>query len=266
MLKNYLLELKRTNPDAMLKLDRELLGLDRWFMKGSYPGQIITLVGVDQNHGTYPLAYAIVKAEKSLKDDLGLQRNSDFTFIRDRQKGIVPTIVDVFPREHETYLEGDFKDHLWKCAATSTVQLFNKAMDDFKAFHEATHAWLKQIPPQNWSKGHFSFIGRCHSDIVLNNICGVFNGQLVYSRYKPIITALDYIRQYLMKNVLNVQRVIAKYDGPLTLVATKMFGKIKEETVEYNVIWNGGNKYEMIGPFQDQVIVDVQVKSCFYRH
>ena len=74
---------------------RDLLGLDGCFMSGQFPGQILTAVGVDPNSGIYPLAYAIVEAETKdswkwfldcLGDDLGLFRNSNFTFISDRQK------------------------------------------------------------------------------------------------------------------------------------------------------------------------------------
>jgi hypothetical protein len=74
---------------------RQLLGLDGAFMKGPYPGQLLTAVGLDPNNGFYPLAYAIVEAENKnswiwflqcVQDDLGLASNSNFTFISDRQK------------------------------------------------------------------------------------------------------------------------------------------------------------------------------------
>ncbi|XP_076938294.1 uncharacterized protein LOC143606406 [Bidens hawaiensis] len=77
---------------------RELLGLDGCFMKGIYPGQILTAVGVDSNNGIYPVAYAIVESENTnswtwfleiLADDLDLTSNSNFTFMSDRQKVII---------------------------------------------------------------------------------------------------------------------------------------------------------------------------------
>jgi hypothetical protein len=64
-------------------------------MKGPYPGQCLTAVGLDPNNGIYPLAYAIVEAENKgswtwflqcIQDDLDLRPNSNFTFISDRQK------------------------------------------------------------------------------------------------------------------------------------------------------------------------------------
>ena len=75
--------------------------------------------------------------------------------------------------------------------------------------------------------------------MVLNNICEVFNRQLVQGRDKPIITCLEFIREYLMKKIVVVKRLISRSDGPLTPAATKAFDKIKTEASQYNVIWTG---------------------------
>nr|GEW39276.1 transposase, MuDR, MULE transposase domain protein [Tanacetum cinerariifolium] len=42
---------------------RELLGLDCAFIKGSFPGQVLVVVGVDSTNDIFPLAYALVEAE-----------------------------------------------------------------------------------------------------------------------------------------------------------------------------------------------------------
>ncbi|KAL4555657.1 hypothetical protein LXL04_038284 [Taraxacum kok-saghyz] len=138
VLRDYLLELQATNEGTTVKLDvvsdpnlsntnrqfkrvyiclgslkkgfkagvREFLGLDGAFMKGPFPGQILTAVGVDSKNGIYPVAYAIVEAEyrhswtwflQCLQDDLDLYSNSNFTFISDRQKGILQAVSQVFP-------------------------------------------------------------------------------------------------------------------------------------------------------------------------
>nr|GFB40629.1 hypothetical protein [Tanacetum cinerariifolium] len=85
---------------------RDLLGLDGSFLSGSYPGWILTAVGVDPNNGIYPLAYAIVESENKdswkcflecVGDDLDLFKNSNFTFISNRQKGIISAIAESFP-------------------------------------------------------------------------------------------------------------------------------------------------------------------------
>nr|GEW08007.1 putative NHL domain-containing protein [Tanacetum cinerariifolium] len=127
LLRDYVLELQRTNEDTTVKIDlerdynpsettrqfkriyvcigalkrgfkeglRDLFGLDGCFIKGQYPGQLLTAVGINANHGIYPLAYAILETENTsywslfltcLGDDLDLNPMSNFTFIYDRQK------------------------------------------------------------------------------------------------------------------------------------------------------------------------------------
>ncbi|GKB44455.1 mutator type transposase [Tanacetum coccineum] len=128
---------------------RELLGLDGAFMKGQYPGQLITAVSIDANNRIYPVAYGIVESESkdswiwflnSLGDDLELYRNSNFTFITDRQKGFLPAIKTLFPvAEHSncvryihqnmslTWREGMYKELLWKATIATTIVEFNKS-------------------------------------------------------------------------------------------------------------------------------------------
>lgn len=80
--------------------------------------------------------------------------------------------------------------------------------------------------------------GRAHCDVLLNNMCEVFNRQLVDGRDKPIITCLEFIREYLMKKIANVQKLIDKCNGPLTPNATRLFEVIKKKAAQYQVNWN----------------------------
>ncbi|KAL4554369.1 hypothetical protein LXL04_039506 [Taraxacum kok-saghyz] len=124
ILRDYCLELQATNPGTTIKIDvysepnpsnpsrmyskarlqacgRDILGFDGAFMKEPFPWQVLTAVGLDSNNGIYPVAYAIVESENiaswkwfldCLGDDLDLGVNSNFTFITDRQKGLIPAI------------------------------------------------------------------------------------------------------------------------------------------------------------------------------
>nr|GEX53038.1 hypothetical protein [Tanacetum cinerariifolium] len=71
---------------------RQLLGLDRAFMKENYPGQLLTAVSVDANNEI--VTYGIVESKSKeswtwflscLGDYFNLEANSNFTFITDRQ-------------------------------------------------------------------------------------------------------------------------------------------------------------------------------------
>ncbi|GJZ51393.1 ribonuclease H-like domain-containing protein [Tanacetum coccineum] len=82
--------------------------------------------------------------------------------------------------------------------------------------------------------------GRAKSDILLNNLCECFNGKILDARDAPIITALKYIREYLMRRMVNVITVIKKTDGPLTPSATKLLKVAMDKANKYTVGFNGG--------------------------
>ncbi|GJT83440.1 transposase, MuDR [Tanacetum coccineum] len=88
---------------------RDLLVFDGCFLSGTYLGWILTAVGVDPNNGIYTLAYAIVESEN-----------------KDSWKWFM------------WKLEGGqmYKEMLWRCAITSTVQRFDKHMDKLKDLRE----------------------------------------------------------------------------------------------------------------------------------
>ncbi|GJU27546.1 mutator type transposase [Tanacetum coccineum] len=187
---------------------------------------ILIVVGVDPNYGIYHLAYAIVESENKqawpwfldcLRDELELVRNLNFTFVTDKQKGLIPALAETFPYvEHRFCLKHiydnmklqwrgqQFKDLLWKCAIATTVSYFNRNMEELKA--------------------------RPHCDVLLNNMCEVLNRQLKDGRDKPIITCLEFIREYLMKRIVIVQHVISKSNGPLTPKANKCVVNVDERT------------------------------------
>ncbi|KVH93579.1 hypothetical protein Ccrd_004371 [Cynara cardunculus var. scolymus] len=109
----------------------------------------------------------------------------DATDILVEVDGIITAIAKVFPcTEHRYCIQHiseymrlswkgkQYKDMLWRCATASTIQQFDNEIS--------------------------------HTDILLNNICEVFNKQLLDARYKPICSTLEYIRVYLMKRIVNV--------------------------------------------------------------
>ncbi|XP_076923134.1 uncharacterized protein LOC143585176 [Bidens hawaiensis] len=203
-------------------LGRELLGLDGCFMKEKYPGQILTAVGTDGNNCLYPVAFAIVEAKCTdswklfldlLGDDLDLPPDANFTFISDRQKGLIQAVESVFPRaEHQFYCR-HIHENLRATSATS-IPYFNMAMEEIKKTNPDMFLWLSEIPAARWSRSHFS--GRAKSDMLLNNLCESFNKQLVGARDKPIITCLEYIREYLTMRIVTVKKMQATARGLLT--------------------------------------------------
>ncbi|XP_076923938.1 uncharacterized protein LOC143586230 [Bidens hawaiensis] len=136
-------------------------------------------------------------------------------------------------------------------------------MDELKAFNPDVHFWLSNIHPKHWSKSHFS--GRVVSDMLINNMCEVFNGKIVEGRDMPIISALEYIREYLMRRIVNVLEVIDKIEGLLTPIATTELQKIRTNAAHYTVQWNGGDLYQVSGIPGKQRVVYLVKRTCTCR-
>ncbi|GKD59778.1 hypothetical protein Tco_1297287 [Tanacetum coccineum] len=226
-----------------------MLGLDGAFMKGPFSGQVLAAVRLDSNNGIYLMAYVLDEAKSKsswcwflqcLGDDIDLHPNSNFTFINDGQK-----------------------DLLWRSASSTSIKDFEKCMLEPKKMNPKAHEWLNKIPPEHWARSHFS--GRAKSDLLLNNLCEVFNGKIVEGRDMLVITLLEYIKEYCMKRIVNVQSVIDKCTGPLTPTTTRIMESIKKEAYFMKVQWNGANKYQVSGSLNDQCVMDVVTMTCSSR-
>nr|GEY47317.1 RNA-directed DNA polymerase, eukaryota, reverse transcriptase zinc-binding domain protein [Tanacetum cinerariifolium] len=74
--------------------------------------------------------------------------------------------------------------------------------------------------------------------------------KLLDARDSPINTTLEFVREYLMKRIVIVQKIIQKCDGPLTLAVAKLFDKIKATLTRCTVEWNGSELYQEISGIQ----------------
>ncbi|XP_076924322.1 uncharacterized protein LOC143586727 [Bidens hawaiensis] len=254
-------------------LGRELLGLDGCFMKGKYPGQILTAVGTDGNNCLYPVAFAIVEAECTdswkwfldlLGDDLDLPHD-----------GLIQAVESVFPRaEHrfccrhihenlrQTWRGDLYKGLFYRAASATSVPYFNMAMEEIKKTNLDMFLWLSEIPAARWSRSHFS--GRVLSDMLLNNLCESFNKQLVGARDKPIITCLEYIREYMTMRIVTVKKMQATAMGPLTLQATKAWDEIQTKASKLTVMMVDDVTYQ-VKSLRSQCVVNVGDRTCTCR-
>ncbi|GJV69621.1 ribonuclease H-like domain-containing protein [Tanacetum coccineum] len=62
--------------------------------------------------------------------------------------------------------------------------------------------------------------------------------------------------------LLVVQKVINKSNGPLTPTATKIFNNIKKEAAQITVLWNGGELYQATGPHSTQYVCNMTQRTC----
>ena len=75
---------------------RRIIGLDGCFLKSPFGGQLLTAMGRDGNDNMFPIAMAVVEAERydswkwflmELKIEVGVENGAPWRFISDRQKG-----------------------------------------------------------------------------------------------------------------------------------------------------------------------------------
>nr|KAJ0217988.1 hypothetical protein LSAT_V11C300147840 [Lactuca sativa] len=185
--------------------------------------------------------------------------------------GLIPAIAHIFPCvEHKYCLRHiyknmrkvwrttEYKEHLWNCAKATTIPEFETLMREFRSYDVEAYEWIMKIPPHHCARSHLS-------DMLLNNLCEVFNSKLVKGRDKPIITCLEFIREYLMKRVCNVMKVINKCTGSLTPTGERLLQANISSASQYTARWNGVSKYQIKGPWHDQHVVDMGQMTCSCR-
>jgi hypothetical protein len=85
---------------------RLVICLDGCHIKTRFGGQLLTIVGINPNDCIFPVAMAVVEVEslaswkwflETLKQDLGIDNTTPWTIMTDKQKGLIPTVQQVFP-------------------------------------------------------------------------------------------------------------------------------------------------------------------------
>ncbi|KAK4397176.1 hypothetical protein Sango_1554200 [Sesamum angolense] len=204
---------------------RPIIGLDGCFLKTCYGGQLLVAVGRDGNDNMFPIAMAVVQVENrknwtwflgELLDDIGGLGTSMWSFISDRQKGLIEALKDLVPdSEHRFCLRHmyenfkmkfksqELKEFFWKAASTANKSDFERYMQKIneldpkkKVDVETASEWLRKINLEHWARAFFPLQSKC--DILVNNICESFNNYILDARDKPIITMLEWIRTKLM--------------------------------------------------------------------
>ncbi|GJW39338.1 mutator type transposase [Tanacetum coccineum] len=180
---------------------------------------------------TCPWLLYLSKGDKGKWYDFDLYSNSNFTFITDRQKGLLPALEKLFPHAEHRHAIGSVIIH--------NHFMFEKNNKVLKDFNKKAYEWLKQIPAEHWSRAYFS--GRAHCD--LEHVKGII----------------------LMKRIVVVQKIIEKCDGPLTPAVARVFDIIKEASSECIVDWNGADQYQVKGYLQEQYVVNLNQRTCSCR-
>ncbi|CAN1295046.1 hypothetical protein LINPERPRIM_LOCUS22696 [Linum perenne] len=264
---------------------RRFISLDGCFLKGLCKGELLTAIGRDANDQMYPIAWSVVEVEsKSSWDwfleqfqlDLDIGEGFGWCFSSDQQKGLVPSIAQLFPyADHrlcarhiynnwrKKYKNPEWQSIFWKCAKASIEPLFNRHKDELaKQNFEAAES-MTNIDPKHWSRAYFSTKVKC--DSMDNNMSESFNSLILEARHKPIFSMLEDIRVMCMEQIA-VKRVLAmKWKGDY---CPKILRKLatKAKKVRYcQIIGNGKNGYEVRYKDEDRFSVQLDEGKCSCR-
>ncbi|XP_047267515.1 uncharacterized protein LOC124897936 [Capsicum annuum] len=200
---------------------RKIVGVDGCCLKGPmYKTQLLSVVGLDANNNILLIAYAIVEKESKetwtwflnyLAADLCIGENG-WTFMYDKQKGLIEAFNDVLPcvshrfcirHLHNNFKIAGFGGVILKktlgCCNGSTIKRFDDCMKNISKLDLDAATWLNEKEPSEWSRSHFSSDVKC--DILLNNLCEVYNSMILDARDKPIVTLLKKLWYLLMARI-----------------------------------------------------------------
>ncbi|XP_057718638.1 uncharacterized protein LOC130933129 [Arachis stenosperma] len=245
---------------------RPLIGLDGAFLKTQFGGQILAAVAQDVNHHIYVIAWAIVEIENTktwrwflelLHADLGDYKTNGWCFISDMQK-----VMLTFMNFNKQWKELELRGLLWECAKSTTFQDFIDNMNKIKRVNEEAWAYLNKWPKESWTKSQFSH--RAKLDNICNNACEVFNARIKEARNKPIITLLEEVRMFVMRNIAKNTVKLVNHVGILPPVIQSRLDKIRKESKNWMPIWTGDEDYEKfeVHGHPTNMVVDLGKRLC----
>ncbi|XP_074346689.1 uncharacterized protein LOC141685495 [Apium graveolens] len=265
---------------------RPLIGLDGCHLRGPFGGILLTAVATDPNDGIYPVASAHVEAENNdswdwfmslLKTDLRIENSGFFTFISDRQKGLVNALEKQVPSSEHRFCvmhlyrnlwQGNrgigIRKALWFAARSTTEFTFKKHMDILKQISNKAYNWLSEKPRSQWTRTGFKEL--CKSDMFVNNNCEVFNHAINNFREMGIITMFKSIHLSCMERI---QRRKTKMEASTNVFCTKPMKKLHKAmqmAANARPVWNCGDKYSVtMTDGGHQIVVDLSQKHYAYR-
>ncbi|CAL8095357.1 unnamed protein product [Prunus armeniaca] len=213
-----------------------------------------------------------------LVKDCEIVNQFGFTFISDKQKGLLPAFEQVVPNcDHRfcarhlfsnyslLFKAKSLRDKFWEASYATTVPYFTRAMEDLKKLSNDAYEWLTSPdkPPRHWSKSHFNTHLKC--DMLLNNLCESFNATILECRDRPILSMFEYIRCKLMRRIQGRRDKMLKWNKP---ICPRIFKKLEGNKAKAGAcvaMWSGGGKFQVSAGGHAQYIVDLELRTCSCR-
>nr|KAJ0188126.1 hypothetical protein LSAT_V11C900457930 [Lactuca sativa] len=224
---------------------RRIIGLDDYFLKGIYKGELLCTVGRDANDQIYHIAWAVVCVENKhnwkwfldmLIYDMNLNFGNGYSLMLDKHKvSLIEAIKELLPYvEHMQYVRHNF-------------QILQKRFT-WVIYH--THFWrASEATIENAFKNGFY-----ESPIVV----------IVDARKKPIITILEELKLYMMDRLYNMKLEGQQWGNHIFPEIRNKVNLVKKSQKHFLVLPRGLNQFEVRGA-AEAYEVDLERKTCSCR-
>ncbi|GJR50203.1 putative reverse transcriptase domain-containing protein [Tanacetum coccineum] len=206
---------------------RKVIALDGCFLKSPNQGEILTIIGRDENNQIYPIAWAMVNVETKTTACL-IEVGKD-VMPNDEHMQCARHIYENFRKYYSTLV---FRNLFWATSKASYPQLFNKIMDKIKS-----------------------------CEAIENDFNECFNSVIVSVRHKPLLTTLEAIRVIVLERMNKMREISRKWNPGVCPNIKRRLEWLKEQQRFWHVIPAGGNLF-VVRSGSEGFTVDEGKKTC----
>ncbi|XP_059432442.1 uncharacterized protein LOC132165776 [Corylus avellana] len=262
---------------------RPMICVDACFMKGQHGGQLHAAIARDGNNDIFPIAYVLCETESrgtwtwflnSLLEDIGNPREHTWSFMSNKQKGLMEAIEYLMPDvEHRLcvrHLHANFKnkgykgkaykDALWGAARVINENQFKYYMSVIKGIDTAANEYIANVNPKMWSR--HAFRETSCSDILLNNTAETFNAWVLEARDQPILTCMEMIRRQLMNRISQKRNGAATSTNIICPKIVKKLDRNKSDARNYISHWSNDLTFEVDHRNEARRVVNLKSRTC----
>ncbi|KAM5568400.1 hypothetical protein ABKV19_016119, partial [Rosa sericea] len=202
-----------------------------------------------------------------------------WTFISDKQKGLLPACEAVVPlAEHrfcvrhlwtnfnKLFPGKVFKDQVWAIAKATTMAYYTKELVLMKQMEPKAYDWLTDPlrPPKHWCRAHFGTTMKC--DVLLSNLCESFNAFILPARSKAVISCFEDIRVMMMKRIAMRRDKMSKFMDPICPKPRELLEKNKVKSATNCIPYGSGSPQIEVESFGgSKHVVDLIRRTCACR-
>ncbi|KAK2646521.1 hypothetical protein Ddye_021716 [Dipteronia dyeriana] len=267
--------------DGFLYGCRPFIRLDACHLKGKFSRVLMSAVGLDANNGVFPIALCVAEGEskqswgwflEQLYLHIGLEETRRVTFMSDRQKGVLDTVVRQWPRATNRFcvrhiianLQAKYRGplngvYVWDATNKSNKREFLEEIEKLKLVNIDAYNYVMGIPLKSWCIHEFDT--HVKSEHTTNNISENFNSWVDELRSLPALHMLESIRRKLMKRANKRLESTKKWDGNVPPAVCKKLAKMQDKGRFVTVLCASETKFEV----KDELIyynVDLENYTC----